>query len=350
MSDLVCKALNAFEYMLELPVISLMGPTAVGKTDLAIDLYKLLADKLPIDIISVDSAMVYRGLNIGTGKPELSILQDIPHGLVDIREPYEIYSVADFCNDAIKLIKTAHLNNRIPLLVGGTMMYFNALRKGLSELPGANTEIRAELLNKFNANGLTSLYQELVVIDPIAAARINPNDKQRILRALEVYLATGKTKNMTDLLNKNNNNFIFKKFNNINIIIAPEADELNKLDNRGQSDGRRLLHNRIEQRFYKMLDDGFIAEVENLYNNQLVTSDLPAMRSCGYQQVWQYLAGNITKKQMVEQSIIATRQLAKRQMTWLRSWDKTSDKTFWFNTYINSKEIITAEIIKILNF
>lgn len=301
--------------MNKLPVICVMGPTAAGKTDLAIDLVTDLAggsaDNSSIDLISVDSAMVYKGLNIGTGKPSMEILNQIPHQLVDIREPQEVYSVADFCHDAQKLIEQSHQANKIPLLVGGTMMYFKALQQGISELPSSDANVRKVLTNKLQATGLAELHQELMLIDAQSAQRINPNDTQRIMRALEVYYISGRS--MSSLLEDNSVN-LTQQNHYINIILAPND--------------RTFLHANIAKRFYSMLDAGFIAEVEQLYNNPNINENLPAIRSCGYRQIWQYLDGFFTKEQMIEKSIVATRQLAKRQITWLRQW---SDAT-WYDT------------------
>lgn len=306
------------------PVICLMGPTAVGKTDLAIDLATKVFD-IQFDIISVDSAMVYHGLNIGTGKPEASILLEVPHALVDIRQPYDSYSVANFCHDVDGLIKKSIKNNKIPLLVGGTMMYFNALQKGLAKLPKANPEIRQKLTQDLNLLGLHKLYADLQKVDPISAARINANDTQRIIRALEVYYNAGESLSNLLAQNSQQSNALVDtdNYNFINIILAPED--------------RAYLHKRIEQRFYSMLDLGFINEVQLLFNNPKVTADLPAIRSCGYRQIWQYLNGELSKPEMVDKSIISTRQLAKRQLTWLRQWPDTRDasntnNTKWFNS------------------
>lgn len=309
-----------------------MGPTAVGKTDLAIDLYTELANDLPLDIISVDSAMVYRGLDIGTGKPIQALLDSVPHYLVDIREPEDIYSVADFYSDAVKYIDTAHSKGRVPLLVGGTMMYFKALQQGLAKLPSSDSNVRAKLHARLVVEGLNGLYNELEHRDPVSANRINPNDTQRILRALEIYYISGQT--MTKLLAKNKSvdvNMLDNQqncnYNFINIIISPED--------------RTILHKRIALRFNSMLEKGFIAEVEKLFKNDKVSAHLPAIRSCGYRQIWQYLSGELCYDEMVDRSIISTRQLAKRQLTWLRAWQDAE----WFNT---ESTAYREEIIKYL--
>ncbi len=315
-----------------------MGPTAVGKTNLAIELYSELAQDRPIDIISVDSAMVYRGLSIGTGKPTEDILSRVPHELVDIREPYEIYTVADFCTDAQALIKHSHVNNRVPLLVGGTMMYFNALKNGLSTLPSSDPKIRAQLTQRIETEGLIELYKELQALDPLSASRINPNDKQRIMRALEVYLITGT--NLTYFFSQPTQDVSLAEDRdhpaNINIILAPSNETK-----------RAELHKNIEVRFHEMLNKGFIEEVEALFHHDKVYRELPAIKSCGYNQVWQYLSGEITKEVMIEKSIITTRQLAKRQLTWLRSYRNTWDNITWLD---GPERNLLAKIIKVLNF
>lgn len=301
--------------MNKFPVICIMGPTAVGKTDFAIYLYDYLASflshKLSFDIISVDSAMVYKGLDIGTGKPTSDILTRVPHKLVDIRHPYEIYSVADFCADAQRFIDKAHQEHKIPILVGGTMMYFYALQKGLSSLPGSNVELRELLNNKLKTCGLSDLYNDLIKLDPLSASRINANDTQRIMRALEIYYISGQT--MSSFLTNSDAN-LTKKNEYINIILSPSE--------------RSFLHDNIKKRFYNMIDRGLITEVEQLFNNPMVTEDLPAIRSCGYRQIWQYLKGDYNKEQMLDKSIIVTRQLAKRQLTWLRQWQNAT----WYDT------------------
>lgn len=315
-----------------------MGPTAIGKTSLAIELYIKLAQEWPIDIISVDSAMVYRGLNIGTGKPTEDILSRVPHGLVDIREPYEVYTVADFCTDAQALIKHSHVNNRVPLLVGGTMMYFNALKNGLSTLPSSDPKIRAQLTQRIEAEGLLELYTELQTVDPLSASRINPNDKQRILRALEVYLITGRSLTFflsqptQDVFSVNHTTYP----SNRNIIIAPSNETK-----------RAELHKNIEIRFHEMLNNGFIEEVEVLFLQDKVHKELPAIKSCGYNQIWQYLSGEMTKEVMIEKSIASTRQLAKRQLTWLRSYRDTWDNITWLE---GPERNLLAKMIKVLNF
>lgn len=279
-------------------VICLLGPTAAGKTDVAVS----LAQQLPCDIISVDSAMVYRGMDVGTAKPDASILAAAPHKLIDIRDPSEPYSAADFCQDAINEINAAIARGRIPLLVGGTMLYFKALQQGLAILPSANPELRKRLEEEANSNGWPALHKRLQQLDPLSAARIHPHDSQRIQRALEVIELSGKTMSaLWQAQEKNHQAYHF-----INIALAP-AD-------------RAILHERIASRFIKMLQQGFIEEVSALQARGDLYPELPAMRAVGYRQVWEYLNGLITLEEMQEKGIIATRQLAKRQLTWLRQW------------------------------
>jgi tRNA dimethylallyltransferase len=279
-----------------LPCIFLMGPTASGKTDLAVSLVK----HLPCEIISVDSAMVYRGMDIGTAKPNNEILAQAPHRLIDIRDPAEIYSVGQFYNDVHTEIQKILSIERIPLLVGGTMLYFHSLQQGLSELPEANLQIRQRLNSYAEQKGWPAMHQRLAQIDPKAAQRIHPNDAQRIQRALEVYEVSGYT--ITAWYAK----YPTKPWTHptIKLIVAPAE--------------RSVLHARIAQRFHTMLEQGFIEEVRSLFERGDLNPDLPSMRCVGYRQVWRYLAGELDYNDLPEMAIIATRQLAKRQMTWLR--------------------------------
>lgn len=280
------------------PIICLMGPTASGKTDLAVELVR----QLPCDIISVDSAMVYRGMDIGTAKPDVALLALAPHRLIDIRDPGEPYSAADFCCDALIEIEEIVQRGRIPLLVGGTMLYFRALQQGLSDLPSADPTVRARIENEAHAVGWAVLHQRLQALDPIAAARIHPNDPQRLQRALEVYEITGKT--LTEHCDTGLSGALTYPW--LNIAVAPED--------------RALLRQRIAERFMCMLDTGFIDEVKKLYARNDLSPQLSSIRAVGYRQVWAYLAGQVSYTEMVEQAIIASRQLAKRQLTWLRRW------------------------------
>lgn len=278
-------------------VIFIMGPTASGKTDLAVNLY----NEMDSEIISVDSALVYKGMDIGTAKPDAETLRQAPHHLIDICEPSEAYSAAHFSKDAKHLIEEIFERNRIPILVGGTGLYFRALEKGLSSLPQANARVRERLEKQAKEVGWSAMHERLTQVDSVAADRIKPNDPQRIQRALEVYEITGKS--MTDLHNENKAQafqYPIKKF-----ILAPE--------------NRAVLHDRIKLRFIQMLDDGLVKEVEGFFNRPDLHSSLPSMRMVGYRQVWQYLAGDLQYQEMLDRGVIATRQLAKRQITWCRS-------------------------------
>lgn len=284
--------------MSELPsAIFLMGPTASGKTDLAIE----LCQALPCDIISVDSALIYRGMDIGTAKPSADERRLAPHRLIDILDPALSYSAADFCRDALREMAEIAGRGRIPLLVGGTMLYFKALLEGLSPLPSADPAIRAEIEAEAQRIGWQALHDELVRIDPVAGARIHPNDPQRLSRALEVYRISGKT--LTELTRVQGEGLPYRVHQ---FAIAP-AD-------------RSLLHERIERRFDLMLAQGFEEEVRALRARGDLTPDLPSIRCVGYRQMWDYLAGELEYDEMRYRGIVATRQLAKRQMTWLRGW------------------------------
>ena len=280
------------------PAIFLMGPTASGKTDLAIQ----LCENLPCEIISVDSALIYRDMNIGTAKPSSEELKKAPHQLIDILDPAQSYSVAEFRRDALNAMENITASGNIPILVGGTMMYYKALVDGLSPLPESNQAVRQSINAKAEELGWQALHNELAQIDPSSAQRIHPNDPQRLIRALEVYQLSNRT--MTDLLATKSPPIPYnlKQFS-----IAP-------ID-------RAVLHQRIEQRFQIMLDLGFQQEVEQLRSRGDLHLDLPSMRCVGYRQMWQYLEGEYSFNEMREKSIAATRQLAKRQFTWLRSWE-----------------------------
>lgn len=281
---------------MSLPVIFLMGATATGKTNVAISLF----ERYDVDIISVDSAMVYRGMDIGSGKPSKDLLQSVPHRLIDICEPYETYSVSRFCQDAIEEIEQTHARQRVPLLVGGSNLYFRALEHGLSELPQADQDIREYLSAEANKIGWPAMHQRLANIDPGTAARIHPKDPQRIQRALEIYEISGRR--ISDHhQDKTHHSFPFEP---VKIIL-----------NSGE---RAALHEKIRQRFLKMLDDGLIDEVRTFYNDDRLDATLPSMRTIGYRQVWDYLDDRISYQEMVDKAVITSRQLAKRQMTWLR--------------------------------
>lgn len=286
----------ATESRKNLPVIFLMGPTASGKTQIASE----LVQQLPVDIISVDSAMVYRGLDIGTAKPSEDILNIAPHRLINICDPVDIYSAGNFVCDAKREIEAIQSKGRIPLLVGGTGLYFRSLEQGFSPLPEANPAIRARLNEELNEKGLASLYSRLLSVDPQSESRIHKNDPQRIQRALEIYEETGKP--ASSWYSQGRVNCIESPV--IKLVIAP--------NNKDQ------LHNTIEVRFMKMLDRGLVEEVKGLQKQNNLHVDLPSMRLVGYRQVCSYLDGELSYKQMINKGIIATRQLAKRQYTWLR--------------------------------
>ena len=277
--------------------IFLMGPTASGKTDLAIQ----LRQKLPVEVISVDSALIYRGMDIGTAKPSKAELALAPHRLIDICDPAESYSAANFRTDALREMQEISAQGKIPLLVGGTMLYYKALLEGLSPLPSADEKVRSEIEAKAALIGWGGLHQELSKIDPISAQRINPNDSQRINRALEVFYLTGKT--LTELTAQKGESL---PYDILQFAIAPEQ--------------REVLHLRIEQRFHKMIELGFQQEVEKLYRRPDLNENLPSIRCVGYRQMWEYLRGDYDHDEMVFRGICATRQLAKRQITWLRGW------------------------------
>ena len=277
--------------------IFLMGPTASGKTDLAIQ----LRQQLPVEVISVDSALIYRGMDIGTAKPSKAELTLAPHRLIDICDPAESYSAANFRTDALREMQEISAQGKIPLLVGGTMLYYKALLEGLSPLPSADEKVRSEIEAKAALIGWGGLHQELSKIDPISAQRINPNDSQRINRALEVFYLTGKT--LTELTAQKGEAL---PYDILQFAIAPEQ--------------RESLHLRIEQRFHKMIELGFQQEVEKLYRRPDLNENLPSIRCVGYRQMWEYLRGDYDHDEMVFRGICATRQLAKRQITWLRGW------------------------------
>jgi tRNA dimethylallyltransferase len=279
-------------------VICLMGPTASGKTDLACR----LLDVLPCEIISVDSAMVYRGMNIGTAKPDEALLARAPHHLIDIRDPTDAYSVAAFCEDASVLCEAILGRHKIPLLVGGTMMYFRAFQQGLSQLPTANAEVRQALLDEAVQKGWSCLHEKLQAVDPLTAAKLHPNDAQRIQRALEVYYTTGRA--LSQVLQDAPASQA--QYRCINLILYP--------------DNRAWLHERIAQRFQHMLELGFLEEVRVLQAAFELSPDLPSMRSVGYRQALAYQAEAHDFETFCSAGIAATRQLAKRQLTWLRTW------------------------------
>ena len=275
---------------------AILGPTASGKTRLALQ----LATVLPIEIISLDSALVYRDMDIGTAKPSAAEMASVPHHLIDIISPMAAYSAADFVSDTLRLVGDIHARDRLPVIVGGTMMYYQALSQGLNALPSANAEVRTQLAADKAAIGLSGLYQRLLEVDPITAARLSANDSQRIERALEIHAITGQA--MGELLQaQNETNHIALE----TVTLIPQQ--------------RAQLHQSIAERYDVMLLAGFVDEVQALQQNYPeLHADLPSMRCVGYRQVWDYLAGVSSADEMRELGIIATRQLAKRQLTWLR--------------------------------
>ena len=298
----------------------LMGPTASGKTDLAI----ALRQQLPVEVISVDSALIYKGMDIGTAKPTPAELALAPHRLIDILDPKESYSAMNFREDALKEMAEISASGRIPLLVGGTMLYYKALLEGLSPLPSADPIIRAEIEEKAAKIGWAGMHQELLAIDPVAGARINPNDSQRINRALEVFYITGKT--MTELTEEKGEALPYRL---LQFAIAPQD--------------RSILHERIALRFQKMMDLGFEEEVKRLFLREDLHIDLPSIRWVGYRQMWEYLQGDISLDEAIYKGICATRQLAKRQITWLRGW---KDEITWLDS-LNQEQAKLTMIDKI---
>ncbi|MBC8651432.1 tRNA (adenosine(37)-N6)-dimethylallyltransferase MiaA [Pseudomonas sp. MTM4] len=291
------------------PAIFLMGPTAAGKTGLALELARVL----PCDLISVDSALVYRGMDIGTAKPSAEVLREFPHRLIDIRDPAQSYSAADFVGDALAAMVESTAAGRIPLLVGGTMLYFKALSEGLADMPAADPAVRAELEAQAQLEGLKALHQQLAEVDPESAARIHPNDPQRLVRALEVFRVSGismsehRARQRSQKAGAGTPDGGVLPYTVAQLSVAPTQ--------------RQVLHQRIERRFVAMVEQGFVEEVEMLRRRDDLHPELPSMRAVGYRQVWNYLDGSYSRDEMVQRGVIATRQLAKRQLTWLRGWE-----------------------------
>lgn len=273
-----------------------MGPTAAGKTDLAL----ALAAHYPVEIISVDSALVYKSMDIGTAKPSPDLLAKFPHHLVNILDPTDAYSAGRFRDDALALMDDITTRGKVPLLVGGTMLYFKALQQGMSDLPSANPEVRAKLDAQAKQHGLAFLHERLTEIDPVSAQRIHVNDPQRLQRALEVYEITGKS--LTELTEESGESLPYTV---TKIIVAPFE--------------RKILHQRIADRYHKMVEQGFIDEVKQLYDRPDCHPDLPSIRAVGYRQAWSYLSGDYDEETFIYKAIVATRQMAKRQLTWLRA-------------------------------
>ncbi|WP_159580317.1 tRNA (adenosine(37)-N6)-dimethylallyltransferase MiaA [Alteromonas sp. KUL106] len=301
-----------------LPVIAIMGPTASGKTGLALE----IAQQVESEVISVDSALVYKGMDIGTAKPTLEERAGVVHHLIDIIDPVETYSVSQFVKDTNVLIGDILARGKVPILAGGTMMYFNALINGISPLPKSNENVRDEITEQAQRLGWSKLHDELRSVDPVSGERIHPNDPQRITRALEVFRSTGKT--LTYWQQQEGDKC---PYNIAQFAIAPAE--------------RAVLHTRIATRFDTMLEQGFEKEVLKLYERSDLHEALPSIRSVGYRQMWQYLDGQLSYAEMREKGIIATRQLAKRQLTWLRGWEQVT----WLDTFANDNLTkITAKV------
>lgn len=295
------------------PILCLMGPTASGKTQLAVE----MVQRFPCEIISVDSAMIYRAMDIGTAKPTADILKIAPHRLINLLDAAQVYSAGQFCQDALKEIEEIQSRGKVPLLVGGTMLYFRVLQRGIAPLPFAHSIVREKLQAQAKKEGWKALHAKLTRVDPQAASRISVTDQQRIQRALEVYEMTGKPLSILQADTQPSK----KHF--ICFAIAPSD--------------RKLLHQHIEDRLQQMFAQGFVEEVERLFKRGDLHVDLPSMRTVGYRQIWAYLAGKISEGEMRQQALFATRQLAKRQWTWLRSWPAIQ----WFDSE-DRKKFLTA--------
>jgi len=310
------------------PIIFLMGPTASGKTALAIELLarhtQLQGSLLNYEIISVDSAMVYQQMDIGSAKPSPQELAQAPHRLIDFMDPKQSYSASQFCSDAIEHINDIHCRGNVPLLVGGTMLYFKALKDGLADLPKTDAKVRAGVKKQLDDKGIVALHQELSGFDPVTAKRLHPNDSQRITRAIEVYQMCGKSLSQLHAEQQT------RRLSNpiLSIALAPKD--------------RSQLHQRILQRFNQMMQQGFLQEVEALYQRTDLDLDCASMRSVGYRQLWQHLDGEMSLDEALERAIIATRQLAKRQYTWLRSWPHIQ----WFDPLVAEEQQACVESIK----
>lgn len=315
--------------------ILLMGPTASGKTDLAIE----LCQQLPCDIISVDSAMIYRGMDIGTAKPSAEELAKAPHRLIDICDPAETYSAADFCRDALREMAEITRAGRIPLLVGGTMMYYKALLQGMGDLPSADPAVRRRLETEATEQGWGELHRRLTQVDPVAAGLIHPNNRQRLLRALEVFELTGRPISASWQDEKNIKDYPYTTkwqadadhrlpYTVVQFALAPVQ--------------RHQLHERIGVRFQAMLEQGFVDEVRGLMARGDLSPDMPSMRCVGYRQAWSWLAGEGDYAGMVEKGTAATRQLAKRQLTWLRKWQNVT----WLDTEGGQNTVIALKKIE----
>lgn len=284
------------------PIAFIVGPTASGKTDLAID----ICDSLPVEIISVDSVMVYKGCDIGSAKPSKNILDKYPHHLINCIRPSEIFSVSDFYNASLSLIEEIHSRNKLPLFVGGSMMYFKSLINGLDELPARDDDYRFELEEIKRRDGAEALFRMLKKIDPKYALDIHKSDHKRIIRALEVYKVSGK--NMSSSLSHKKKNFLSEKYN---------LKQFGILD-----EDRIVLHKRIEERLRSIIEEGLLDEVKNLLDKYPIPENHPIRKSVNYKQAFLFLKKEIEEKDFFNKALFATRQLAKRQITWMRSWDK----------------------------
>lgn len=287
------------------PAIFVMGPTAAGKTDLVIE----VSNYFSVEIISVDSGLIYKGMDIGTSKPSIEKLEQYPHHLVSIINPSDNYSAGNFRRDSLALMSRITANGKIPLLVGGSMLYFKSLEEGLADLPLADPEIRIRLKDEINRCGLFHAHARLMEIDPVSAQRIHVNDFQRLQRAIEVYEITGKS--ITSLIKCTN---FSMPYSIIKIILSP-CDRI-------------ILHRRIAERYYSMIKNNFVSEVELLFARDDCHRDLPSIRSIGYRQAWSYLLGEYDRNVFIDKAIIATRQMAKRQITWLRAQSNGA----WFDS------------------
>ena len=295
---------NNLANLQKLPVIFLMGPTASGKTDLAIS----LREHMPVELVNVDSAQIYQQMDIGTAKPDAETLRKAPHRLLGFCDPSKAYSAADFAIDAKKEIADIHQMGRIPLLVGGSMLYFKVLLEGLSDLPPADADIRKGIQEQADRDGWATVHQQLQLVDPITANKLHPNHSQRIQRALEVYKITGTP--LSELQSQSEGGI---------------EDDYEVRQYALVMQNRALLHQRIEQRFKAMMEAGFASEVEQLFQRGDLHADLPSIRAAGYRQLWDYFEGHCGLDEAVEKAIIATRQLAKRQQTWLRNWPNSKE-------------------------
>ena len=290
----------------EKTIVVIIGPTAVGKTDAAMKLQDYLGGKSKAQLISADSAMIYKGMDIGTAKPSAEELAEYPHKLVSILDPNEIYSAADFVRDADQCVVEAFAQEKMPIIVGGTMLYVKCFLDGIAQLPDADEAIRRQLVKELDAEGAQVLHDELAAIDPAAAANIHPNNHQRLLRGLEVVRLTGKPLS-SQWVDQAGGSAIARLGANLVLVgMLPTQ--------------RAVLHQRIASRFDQMLEGGFLDEVRTLRQRGDLHKDLPAVRAVGYRQGWQFLAGDIDAQTMREKAVVATRQLAKRQMTWMRQW------------------------------